>query len=416
MADSAIASGRWTNWAGNIRATPRILATPSSLAELRSVVVEAARRGETVRVAGAGHSFAPLCATSGTLLDLSRITGVEAVDPENGEATFWAGSRIADLGEPLLAHGRAFANQGDIDRQAIAGAVSTGTHGTGRKHGSFSDAVRAVELMCPDGELVTIDSAEPDRLRAASLSLGLLGVLTRVTLATVAAYKLRERTHALPFDDCLDGFLAKETSRRNAEFWWLPAHDRCVLKTFTETDENPFRIEAPEALPGTIERYLKPDAVDCSWRIYPSTRTFPFVEMEYTVPLAEGPAAMREVRRLVQTRHPDCTWAVEYRTQPGEQSLLSPTRGKESVTISLHQAMDLPYEQLFRDAEAIFLTHDGRPHWGKLHFLDSDEIADLYPELLSFLAIRAEMDPRATFRNDYLARLGLAKDTSAARH
>ena len=413
MAEGAIASGTWTNWAGNVRAAPRIMVTPDSLADLRAAVVEAARRGETVRVAGAGHSFAPLCETNGTLLDLSRLAGVKRVDPETGEATIWAGTRIADLGEPLLAQGRALANQGDIDRQAIAGAVSTGTHGTGRKHGSFSAAVRAVELMCPGGELVTIDVTEPERLRAASLGLGLLGVLTRVTLATVLAYKLRERTQALPFDDCLDGFLAEETSRRNAEFWWLPAHDRCVLKTFAETEEEPFRVEAPEALPGTIERYLKPDAVDWSWRIYPSTRTFPFVEMEYTLPLAEGPAAMRDVRRLMQTRHPDCTWAVEYRTQPGEQSLLSPTRGRESVTISLHQAMSLPYEPLFRNAEAILRTHDGRPHWGKLHFLDSDEIAQLYPELPAFEAIRAEMDPRGIFTNDYLARLGLAGDTSA---
>ena len=406
-------AGTWTNWAGNVRATPRNLVTPGSLAELRAAVVEAARHGETVRVAGAGHSFAPLCATDGTLLDLSRLTGVERVDAETGEATIWAGTRIADLGEPLLAHGRALANQGDIDRQAIAGAVSTGTHGTGRKHGSFSAAVRAVELMGPDGELVTIDATEPERLRAVSLSLGLLGVITQVTLATVPAYKLRERTQALPFDECLDGFLAEETSRRNAEFWWLPAHDRCVLKTFAETDEEPFRIEAPEALPGTIERYLKPDAVDWSWRIYPSTRTFPFVEMEYTLPLAEGPAAMREVRRLMQTRHPDCTWAVEYRTQPGEQSLLSPTRGKESVTISLHQATDLPYEPLFRDAEAIFRAHDGRPHWGKLHFLGGEEIAHLYPELVSFQAFRAELDPEGIFTNDYLARLGLTGERSA---
>ena len=174
--------------------------------------------------------------------------GIERVDPETGDATIWAGTRISDLGEPLLAQGRALANQGDIDRQAIAGAVSTGTHGTGRKHGSFSAAVRAMELMRADGELVTIDAAEPERLRAAALSLGLLGVLTRVTLATVPAYKLRERTRALPFDECLDGFLPEETSRRNAEFWWLPAHDRCVLKTFEETDEEPFRVEAPEAL------------------------------------------------------------------------------------------------------------------------------------------------------------------------
>ena len=403
----------WSNWAGNVRAVPRVIVQPATVDELRAAVIEAARRGERVRVAGAGHSFAPLCATAGTLLDLALLSGVERIDPVTGSATVWAGTRIHDLGEPLLAAGRALANQGDIDRQAIAGAVSTGTHGTGRTHGSFSAAVRAVELMRADGELVTIDGGDPERLRAAALSLGLLGVITRVALATVPAYKLRERTRALPFGECLDGFLAEESERRNAEFWWLPAHDRCVLKSFTETEEVPFRVEAPEAPPGTIERYLKPEAVDWSWRIYPSTRDVPFVEMEYTLPLVSGPAAMREVRHLMRGRHPDCTWAVEYRTQPGETSLLSPTQGAESVTISLHQAMGLPYEPLFRDAEAIFLAHGGRPHWGKLHWLKCEEIAALYPELETFRAIRAEFDPEGVFTNDYLAGLGVGADRSA---
>jgi FAD/FMN-containing dehydrogenase len=413
MTEGEVLTGSWTNWAGNVRVTPRAVATPASLEQLRHAVTAAARRGETVRVAGAGHSFAPLCATDGTLLDVSLLAGIERIDPETGQATIWAGTRIADLGEPLLARGWALANQGDIDRQVIAGAVSTGTHGTGRKHGSFSAAVRAVELMRPDGELVTIDATDPARLSAAALSLGLLGAITRVTLATVPAYRLRERTRALPFDDCLDGFLEHETAASNAEFWWLPAHDTCVLKSFTLTEEEPYRVEAPEAVPGAIERYLKPDAVDWSWRIYPSVRSFPFVEMEYTLPLGEGPAAMREVRRLMRTRHPECTWAAEYRTQPGEQSLLSPTRGAESVTISLHQAVDLPYEPLFRDAEAIFRTYDGRPHWGKLHFLERDEIARLYPGLPAFQAIRNGLDPSGMFTNAYLTRFGLGADTFA---
>lgn len=403
---SVAAPGTWTNWAGNVHARPRAIAKPASLAELRAAVVEAARRGETVRVAGGGHSFAPLCATDGTLLDLSLLSGIERINAESGEATIWGGTRLYDLGEPLLAQGRALANQGDIDRQAIAGAVSTGTHGTGRKHGSFSSTIRAVELMTANGELVTIDGNDPVKLHAAALSLGLLGVLTRITLATVPAYKLRERTRALSFDECLAGYLDEEEARRNAEFWWLPAHDLCVLKTFEETDEAPFRIEAPEALPGTIERYLKPDAIDWSWRIYPSTRSFPFVEMEYTLPLAAGPAAMREIRRLMQLGHPECTWAVEYRTQPGEESLLSPTQGAESVTISLHQAADQPYEPLFRDAEKIFRAHGGRPHWGKIHWLDRDEIAALYPQSAAFEASRAALDQANLFTNDYLASLG----------
>ena len=396
----------WTNWAGNVRATPRVVVAPASRDELRAAILQAGRRGETVRVAGAGHSFAPLCATDGTLVDLSHLSGIERLDRETGDATIWAGTRIAELGEPLLAHGRALANQGDIDRQAIAGAVSTSTHGTGRKHGSFSAAVRAVELILADGEHITIGGEDPERLRAVSLSLGLLGVLTRVTLATVPAYKLRERTRALGFDECLEIYPREEEARRNAEFWWLPAHDVCVLKTFEETDDEPFRVEAPEAPPGAIARYLKPEAVDWSWRIYPSARNVPFVEMEYTLPFSAGPEAMRDIRHLMQTRHPDCTWAVEYRTQPAESSLLSPTQGAASVTISLHQATDQPYEPLFRDGEAIFRAHGGRPHWGKLHWLGRDEIPALYPQLPAFRAIQEELDPAGLFRNDYLAALG----------
>jgi FAD/FMN-containing dehydrogenase len=280
---------------------------PASRDELRAVVLEAAQRGETVRVAGAGHSFAPLCATVGTLVDLSLLSGVDRVDAATGAATFWAGTRIHDLGEPLLFSGRALANQGDIDRQAIAGAVATGTHGTGRKHGSFSSAVRAVEFTVPTGELVTIDGSNPEWLRAASLNLGLLGVMTRITLATVPAHKLRQQTRDLPSKECFDGFLAEEARSRGTEIWWLPAHDVCVMKTFIETEDAPFQVEAPEAPPGTIERYLKPNSVDWSWRSYPLLRTVPFVEMEYTVPLDSGLSAMREARHIMQTRYPDCT-------------------------------------------------------------------------------------------------------------
>lgn len=398
--------GTWANWAGNVQAAPRAIAQPATLDELRAALLDAANHGDTVRVAGAGHSFAPLCTTGGTLLDLSLLAGIERVAPDTGDATIWAGTRLFNLGGPLQDAGRALLNQGDIDRQALAGAVSTGTHGTGRKYGSFSSAVRAVEIMRADGELVRIDASQPLRLRAASLALGLLGVLTKITLATGPAYKLREQNAAMSMEECLAIFLDAEATRRNAEFWWLPALDTCVLKTFVETDDEPFREDLPEAAPGTLERYLRPDYVDWSWRAYPSQRNAQFVEMEYTLPLSEGPAALREIRDLVQTRHADCTWAVEFRTQPGENPLLSPTQGVESATISLHQAIEKPHDLFFRDAEPIFLAHGGRPHWGKLQYLTATQIAALYPELPAFEAIRREMDPRGMFMNGYLRELG----------
>lgn len=404
-----MAQEHWANWAGNVQAAPCKVAQPATLDELRATVLEAAARGETVRVAGAGHSFAPLCVTNGTLLDLSLLAGIERIDPETGDATIWAGTRLFNLGAPLLDAGRALLNQGDIDRQALAGAVSTGTHGSGRKYGSFSSMVRAVEVMRADGELETIDVSDPLRLRAASLALGLLGVLTKITLATGPAYRLREHNAAMSMEECLAIFLDTECARRNAEFWWLPALDTSVLKTFVETDDAPFREEFPEAAPGTLERYLRPDYVDWSWRAYPSQRNAQFVEMEYTLPLSEGPAALREIRDLVQTRHPDCTWAVEFRTQPGENPLLSPTQGVESATISLHQAIEKPHDPFFRDAEPIFLAHGGRPHWGKLQYLTASQVANLYPDLPAFEAIRREMDPAGMFVNGYLRELGFGE-------
>lgn len=396
----------WSNWAGNVTATPRRVVRPTSIEGVREAVREAAARGEGVRAAGAGHSFSPLCATDGTLLDLSLINGVERVDPDTGDTTILAGTHVHEIGEPLLAQGRALANQGDIDRQALAGAVSTGTHGTGRKHGSFAAAVRAIELVTADGELRTISVGSPPELRrAAALSLGMLGVITRVTLATVPAYKLREQTIPLPFEECLDDFPAIEGARRNAEFWWLPKHDVCVLKSFVETDDEPFSIEMPEYPPGTLERYLKPDHVDWGWRIYPSARTFPFVELEYTLPLAAGPDALRAIRELVQARYPDMTWAVEYRTMAGEDPLLSPTQGEEAVTISVHQAADLPYEAYFRDVEAVCLAAGGRPHWGKLHWLDRAAVDRAFPRAEAFRSVRRELDPGGVFLNEHLGAL-----------
>ncbi len=393
----------WSNWAGNVTATPRAVIAPSSIDELRAAVVAAVRRGESVRVAGSGHSFAPLCATNGLLIDLSGLAGIESIDPETGDATILAGAKIHALGEPLLAAGRAFANQGDIDRQAIAGAVATGTHGTGRRFGSFSNAVRAVELVTATGDLVWIDASAPaSDLRAAALSLGMLGVVTRLRMATVPAYKLREHAEPIAFDTALERYPAIEASRRNAEFWWIPPLDRCVIKSFVETDEAPFAVVEEEHPPGTIERYLKPDKVDWSYRVYPSTRSMPFVECEYAIPLANGPSAMRSLRSVMQLRHRDIVWAVEYRTMPRELHLLSPTQARDCVTISVHQKADEPYEAFMREAEAIFLAYGGRPHWGKLHWLDRDRIERLYLELETFRRIRRRYDPTGVFLNDHL--------------
>lgn len=393
----------WSNWAGNVTAPSATLVAPATLDELRRAVVEAAKAGKTVRVAGSGHSFSPLCQSDGIVIDLANIAGIDAIDCETGNSTIFAGTKIHQLGEPLLGAGRALANQGDIDRQAIAGAVATGTHGTGRKFGSFSNAVVAMEFMTPQGDLVTIDRGSPEiERRAAALSLGLLGVVTRLTLSTVPAYKLLEQSRAMSFEECLRSFPEVESAHRNAEFWWIPPLDTAVIKSFQETTEEPRGEDAPEHPPGTLVRYLKPERVDWSYRIYPSTRTARFVECEHTLPLTNGPDAVRAIRELLQTKHPNVKWVVEYRTLAGESHFLSPTQGGDSVTISVHDAVETEWKAFMRDADALMSEHGGRPHWGKLHWLTRERAAALYPEIEQFRVVRRRFDPNGVFLNDHL--------------
>ena len=393
----------WSNWAGNVVANPRSVAAPASIEELRAIVVPAAKQGLSIRVAGTGHSFAPVCASDGVIIDLVNLAGIESIDPVSGDATIFSGTKIHALGEPLFNAGRAFANQGDIDRQAIAGAVSTGTHGTGRRFGSFSNAVKAIEIMTATGEIVTIDERSSDtERRAAALSLGMLGVVTKLRLSTVPAYKLREKTVPVSFDECMAMYDQVERENRNAEFWWVPPLDTCVLKTFTETGEEiliPDEIEHP---PGTLARYLKDDKVDWSYRVYPSSRTFRFVECEHTIPIERGPKAVTAIREMMQTRHADVKWAVEYRTLAAESHLLSPTQGRDSVTISVHHAADADWEPFMRDSDALFRSFGGRPHWGKLHWMTRADVDALYDEADAFRGVRAAFDPDGVFLNGHL--------------
>lgn len=393
----------WRNWSGSVRCSPTQIAVPRDETTLAAVV--AAGSG-TVRVAGSGHSFTPLCATDGTLISLEALTGLIETDAQAGTATVWAGTRIADLGEPLLAAGFGMANMGDIDRQALAGAVSTGTHGTGRTLGSICSQVAGLRLVLADGSLLDCSpTQEPEVFTAARVAIGALGVLARITLRVLPAYKLHERTWPLRFEACVEQMTDLIASNRHVEFFWSPRDDACAMKTLNPTDAPVGVIAPPQPAEGRMVRYLGPEYVDWSHRVFPSERTLLFNEMEFAVPEVAGPACLREIRRLMQTRYPDVIWPIEYRTVRADDIPLSPAYGRATVTISIHQAAELPHEPFFRDAEAIFRSHAGRPHWGKLHSHTARELQALYPEFDAFRAVRERLDPHGRFLNDHLRTL-----------
>jgi FAD/FMN-containing dehydrogenase len=358
-----------------------------------------------VRVAGTGHSFVPLCATDGTLISLDNLQGLISLDRGAGTATFWAGTKIAAMGEPLLEHGFALANQGDIDKQAIAGALATATHGTGASLGNLSSMLAGLRLVLADGSLLDLDAAsDPEAFRAARVSLGALGVVTRVTLRVLPAYRLHEKSWPESFDECLGRLDEHVAANRHFEFWWAPPIDTCAVKTLNPTAAE-VGVRETEPPSGLLKRYINPERVDWSYRIFPSERTNLFNEIEFSLPAENGPACVRELRRLMQTGHPDVLWPIEYRTVAADDAFLSPHEGQPSVTISLHQAANLPHEAFFADAEAVLRAYGGRPHWGKWHTLTAAELEPLYPGWKAFQAVRRRLDPVGTFANSYLRTL-----------
>ncbi len=397
----------WSNWSGSVACTPHAIARPSGEAHLAALI-----RGDqrAIRVAGRGHSFVPLCATDGLLISLGNLQGVLATDALSLQATAWAGTPISQLGAPLLAAGLALENQGDSDAQSLAGAIATGTHGTGSTLGSFSSCVTAMRLILATGEILTCsETVERDILKAAQVSLGLLGVISQITLRVVPAYRLHERTWVIPVEACLTQLESLIQAHRHFEFFWLPQQDQCVMKALHPTAEEP-RGDRPSQLapPGTLERYALPERIDWSYRVFPSERTVRFNEMEFAVSSAHGPQCFQEIRQVMREKHPDVTWAVEYRTLAADESYLSPACGRDSVAISVHQSHARLHHHCFADVEAIFRTHRGRPHWGKMHTHSARELEALYPMWQQFHAVRERLDPSGRFVNAYVRHLLLA--------
>jgi FAD/FMN-containing dehydrogenase len=385
----------WRNWSGSVACRAAFFAAPTTEDQVVDVVRAAARAGQPVRVAATGHSFVPLCATEGALLTLTGLVGVVSTDPAAGLATVWAGSTIQQLGPRLRAQGLAMVNMGDIDRQGIAGAVSTGTHGTGRGLGSISTQVDGLRLVGAEGDIVECDAARgPELFQCARVALGTLGVLTQVRLRVLPAYRLHERKWEEPFDACMERLERHIAATRHFEFFWRPRTDRCEMKALHPTDAEPSSVAGRAG-----------ERIGWSDEILPTERSVKFNETEFALPETAGPDCVREIRALMRARHPDVVWPIEYRTLAADDIPLSPAHRRASVTISVHQAAELPYAAFFADCEAVFRNHRGRPHWGKHHSHRAAELQALYPQWERFAKVRRQVDPRGRFLNGYLAEL-----------
>lgn len=425
----------WRNWARTVVASPARVVVPADEDELAAALRDANERGVRVKAVGAGHSFTPIASTDGVQVRLDRFRALQSVarDPATGTttATFGAGTPLHVVNAELAARGLGLSVMGDIAVQTAAGAIATGTHGTGRDHAGLAAQVRALRLVTPDGSVADVSAEhDPDLFQAARLGLGAVGIVTAVTFAVEASFVL----HAVEERDRLDAVLERIDELRaedHCEFYWLPFTGTVQLKRNSRTDaparplgrvrawwegdvvENAglalaqrLTRAAPRITPAvnaTAARLIsRREYADHAPAVFTSTRRVRFHEMEYALPRAAAADALRAFRALTLAGPWRIAFPVEVRFAPADDVWLSTAQGRDTVYVATHAYPRTGYAEWFAAVEALWRDYDGRPHWGKLHTRTAAELDPLYPHLADFRRVRARVDPARTLDNAYL--------------
>jgi len=417
----------WRNWSGGVTANPAGRYSPANEEQLSDFLASGTG---PLRPVGSGHSFTPLVPTDGHLLVIDQLNGLLAHDPDKNQATFGAGTRLGDMGAPLKAIDQAMINLPDIDRQTLAGATATATHGTGIEFKCLSGYITELRLITPDGKVHDVDEASnPDLFAAARVSVGSLGVITRMTMQNRPEYRLKQTTWVEKTKELLHKFDSLAASHRHFELFPLTHSDYSMALATDETTDainNPpaspeeeagfddamrswMDIEPADRLPlinGLAEQIEPSERVDESYKILSSVRSNRFNEMEYSVPLEAGAECLEEILRTIIEKEVDVVFPLEYRYVSRDDTMLSMSSGDEDhAAISIHRVATEDYRPYFDLIEPIFWKYGGRPHWGKIHTHGLEQLTKLYPRFSEFNSIRQKFDPKGRMLNQHLRKL-----------
>ena len=384
---------------------------------------------------GTGHSFTGAAVTNGLMLLPNGLRGVRTIDADAGLVTVEAGCPLRLLNETLLHHGLALANMGDIQEQTVAGAIQTGTHGTGRDLGSIAAQVAGLELVLADASVATCSAVrDPALFGAARVGLGALGVLTAVTFRVGPAFLLEAREEPMRWDQVIDRLEEFTTGNEHFEFYWFPHSEGCLVKRNNRTSGPARPLPAfrrwlddeflsnsvfgltcglGHAFPGVIKTvntiagkalgartYTEP-----AHRVFTSPRRVRFKEQEYAIPREHLTGALTEIRALFSRRAWNISFPIEVRVAPADDVWLSTAHGRDSAYIAIHVYHKSDHREYFRDVEALMTAVAGLPHWGKMHTRDASYLRGAYPRFADFVAVRDKLDPDRRFGNEYLTRV-----------
>ncbi len=422
----------WSNWTGLATAHPAQEVSPHDAGEVVAAVVAARRQHLNVKMTGSGHSFTDIAVTDGLLLRPDSLRGIVGVDRDAMTVTALAGTPLHELNRALERLDLSVHNLGDIEEQTLAGAISTGTHGTGGHQASLSAQVVGLDLVTGEGALLTADAEEnPDVLDLARLGLGALGILTSVTFRVEPLFTLEAVEAPMRWDRALAEFDELVATNEHFDMYWFPHTDRLLTKRnnrVLDPAQPLSRVRSwiddellsnhvfdwvnrlGNARPGLVPR-LNGFAAralgerrysDVPHKVFTSRRAVVFREMEYGVPRDVGLQALRDVRALIDRSDWRIGFPVEVRTSPADGIALSPAGEHDTLYIAVHTNARSDHRDYFGAVEEILLRYDGRPHWGKLHNRTAEDLEPAYPRWQDFQVMRDRLDPDRVFTNPYL--------------
>jgi FAD-linked oxidoreductase len=431
----------WQNWSGLESADPRTVISPASVADVVAAVDGARRDRSTVKMVGTGHSFTGIAAPVDVMLRPDRLRGIVAVDREAMTVTAYAGTQLKVLNAELERLGLSLNNMGDIAEQTLAGAVSTGTHGTGGVAAGLAAQLTGFRIVTGTGEVLDASRSENRELfELGRIGLGALGILVTMTFAVEPLFLLEAHEQPMSWDEALGSFDELVAGAHHADMYWFPHTDRMLTKRNTRLDADLSEAEPVGRVRGWVDDELLSNTVfgaltavanrapgvvprmnqvsaralsertysDVAHRVFVSSRRVVFREMEYAVPRAAGLDALREARRIVDASDWRISFPVEIRVAPADDVAMSTAYDRDSFYLAFHthHRSDWRTHAAYLEAmEAVMRTHDGRPHWGKLHTRTAADLAPAYPRFGEFLALRDRLDPDRVFTNDYLRRV-----------
>ena len=383
-----------------------------------------------VRPVGSGHSWMPLVPTKHAIVKLDHFSSVGEIDPLTHQAWLGAGAKLHDLSPQLSERGYAFRNLGDIDVQTLAGATSTGTHGTGKELQGLAAEIQALKLVTGSGELLEISAHENSEwLDGARVALGALGVITEIKMQLVERFKLHRQVWPASNKHTLENAQRYWDENRNFEFFYIPFSDTSLLLTHNVSTEpsTPANHDTSTSammqlkslrdslkwftplrrwlLKRAIANEPTENVIGESWDLLASERNVRFNEMEYHLPVERGLEALEEVRHYIETKRPDVFFPFEARQTKSDSAWLSPFNGGNRISVAVHCYHKDAYDFLFTDVEPIFQKYGGRPHWGKLNSMTAVQARAWYPDFENFAALRRELDPDGRLLNGYLSDL-----------